>query len=285
MPEIQDTTTKAEVTTAETIPTTESSDIPQEEIKKQPDRHASRFAALAKREKAIVAEEARIKALAEEVHGKASKYQTWEQVLSKAKENPVEVLKAANISYDELTRFILNDNKPDPDRKLEELNKRIEEVNETIKKKDEELERKELEANKKYVDQVIESYRGEVDAHISGNPEEYELIVANNSQHEVFSLIELWFEKTGEVLSPEKAAKMVEEQLLEETKKILGLKKLQPLIKPEEPQKPAPTFAREKPKTLTNNMTAESSGKDNNKALTREERLEKAKKQLVFNKN
>lgn len=287
MPEIQASVQPAVVEQTTPAPTVPVLEPETEKPTENPDdkRFASRFAALSKREKQLIDRERAIKTESETFKAEQVKMQKVVDAIAKGKENPVAVLEAAGITYDYLTRFILNNNKVDPEDKLSILEKKIEEDKQERLSKERAREEAEVKAQETYIEQMIDSYRKETHQHILSNPEQYELIIANDAKDEVFSLIVEHFAETGQIMPPDEAAQKVEEYLFKEIEKtILSSKKFASKLAPvKEEATKAPSKPKVPPKTLSNNLVmSDPVGSNTEKQMTREERLKAAASKLRY---
>lgn len=234
---------------------------------------ASRFASLAKREKAIVARSQQIKAQEQQVLQEKQQLsdtlQRFEGLKKEVAENPLRALEYLGVSYQQLTDFILKGEKPTPELQLMSLEQRMEE---RFKKQEDERAAR-LEEQKQIAQQeteeVIEAWRQNVSTFIDSKPDDYELIQLNDGKPIVESLIEQSFhqemkrwEAEGKpkhnppkILSEKDAADKVEDWLAKQVEANLNTKKFQAKAAPqpkEESKSPAPAQQR----TITNNMAA-----------------------------
>ena len=228
---------------------------------KKDDKFSSRFAALAKREKALLSRESRLKEM-------ESKFSSAEKQDAEFKSNPIKYLQERyGLTYNDLTQLVLNDNKPTPDMKVKELEDKM---SAWEKAKKEEAEK----AEKAKTEQIITGYMGQIGEFIEANAAEFELIKAHGEGSElIYNVVDAHLIKTGRMLSIKEAATHVENYLYNEAQKLLTLNKL----KPKEPVKEVPTT--QKPvstaKTLTNNDQTEVPT-PTDKPLSKEESLKKA---------
>jgi hypothetical protein len=220
---------------------------PKEEPKKEPekkedDKLSKRFAALSRKEKEIQEERKKIEeerrafeSERKEIQGKLTEATKAQDILRIAQEDPISFLRETGISFDKLADAMLNDDgtlktqselakvKKEMDEKIEALRKEREDEKKTAQTQQEE---KELREKEYYIAQQIENFRQGMNQTIESKPDDYELILANQAQDSVWSVIENFFYETGEILQPEVAAEYVEKQLLEQAQKLLSTKKL-----------------------------------------------------------
>lgn len=230
---------------------------------------SSKFAALAKRERAIVKQQ-------QEFKSKESEYARKDQELAareaKIKESEslwdTDVFKALELKgydYKKLTDLMLAGQSAAPKAPEDPATiarKAIEDFKKEQAAKDSEKEA----AAKKAADEAkskqdadlaaaYESFRSEINEHIKTNEAEYELISLYGQQELVVETVQGYFDKHNKVLSIKEASEMVENYLLGEAQKAMKTKKLG--AKTEEPKAPAPKETpRTASKTLNNDMTA-----------------------------
>ncbi len=175
---------------------------------------SARFAALARREKRAREVEARLKAQQEQ-------YQQWEHARKAAKTNPIAFMEQNGLSYKEITDYLLNDNAPTPEQRVKALEEKLEQ--DRADREAAEQGRREAEINR-----TIETAKANIEEYVLSQGEAYELIQANGAYDTVFEVIQAYWNRTGEMLPVDTAAKYVEEHLEEQARKLLSLKKLAP---------------------------------------------------------
>jgi hypothetical protein len=272
-------------------------DAPKPEEPKAPeappkaDKVAAAFAGLAKKEKALVEQQRKFSAeraqLAEEkaqatkyiqsLKAEAAKADEFHKLRESARRNPAKVLemaKALDVDYDDLSAFIMNDRAMTPDQEakaaVEEARAEARRVSEELAAFKREQQEGMTRAQKAAAERAAkeeaslrdEFYGGAV-AFVKQNVADYELILQNGAEAEVPRLIEATFEKTQKVLSVKEAADQIEDYLLGELEKVTSSPKWQRLQaaknKPVEPTPaptPAPVTAQKQPTTITNALTA-----------------------------
>lgn len=234
---------------------------------------ASKFAALARRERELQKREAAIKAAKTEDVKQASKA-----------ENPLEALKQAGWTYEEVTQFILNDGKLTPEKQIASVHDEVK----ALKEKLEASERMAKEAEQK---KVVNDFKSEIVAQVAAGGEKYELIAGNKAHNLVYETIEAFYQRTaeeegeGRVLSIEEACDMVERHLEEESEKWLAFKKIQGKFAAKMP-KPASApveSAMKKETTVTlTNQEATAPKAVRTQTSNPDELIEEAKKLLRF---
>jgi hypothetical protein len=239
---------------------------PKEEEKPEDKRFASKFAALSKKEKAIVDRELKLKAREKEIE---AKYSTATSFQDKLLADPITVLKE-NLGdnwYQNLTNLVVRDGKKGPEWEIAQLKRQMAaEKEEQAKSKaaEEEKLRAQAEENVKAQQKQV---LGQIGKLITQGGERFELTANHPEGAElVFNTIESHYHETAEagepkILSYEEAADAVEKYLEEEALKWAKLKKLQGKLTPAQEKAksegapaPANTPKADAPKTLTNSM-------------------------------
>lgn len=208
------------------------------------DKFSSRFAALAKREKAIQAREAKIKEM-------ETRFSSIDKQDAEFKSNPIKFLQDRyGLSYNDLTQLVLNDNKPTPEMKVRELEEKL-----TAFERQKQDEAKKAEEER--INGVINKFMGEIGSFVDDNANEFELIKAHGEGKElIYNVIDQHLSRTGRMLSIKEAAEHVEKYLTDEAQRFLNLNKFKPKEAPKEAPK-AELKAAVTPKTLTNQAQTE----------------------------
>ncbi len=139
------------------------------------------------------------------------------------KQNALQVLADAGVSYEELTQQILNQSPVDPRAEaraaaLEAKIAKLEQAAEDAKKSQATAQDEQYKAALLQIESDVQEM---VDA-----GDDYEMIKVTNSTKDVVDYIEAHFKKTGKVMDSEMAAQRVEEYLLEEAEKLAKTKKM-----------------------------------------------------------
>ena len=249
---------------AETEPKVEEK---KEEQSKQEKLFASKFAALSRKEKALREKERQIEARMAEIEQrlqaaqpKQEQAELEEPLELRIKKNPFETLKSMGLDYEALTKIALNDGQLPPELQVqlmrEELEKKYVSRFEELEKKLTEKEKKEVEERNS---QAISNFKSEIGEIISENTENYELLSVEGQDgvNLVYDVIEEHYNEHGEILDVKTAAELVENHLLEEAKKRVGLSKIKKLLGASEPKaqtepkqtKPSVTLSNEQAQT------------------------------------
>jgi|SRR6185369_3722271 len=214
------------------------------EVKEPPkeDKFASKFAALSRKEKILYEKEKQIKELENKYKGYDTERSSLEESI---KANPLEFLKKYGISYDDITKRILNDDKPTEEQRLREVETKLE-------KKMRELEEKEVTSQRAQYENTIKAFKVELDGFLNENKDTYAaLMIEDNPSDIVYDIIEETFKTTKKVISNKEAADMAEKYFDEKAQKIASIKKYSAVKLPEEPKK---AIEKAMSATLTNGM-------------------------------
>lgn len=234
---------------------------------------SSQFAALAKKEKRIVSKQQELEARNKELEEKLQKYEQFEAKKKTAKENPLDFLSEAGLTYDELTEFMLNGGKPKEKDKVTELEQRFNDLiskSEQEKKEREELETKRLQEQE---EKVIQQFKDSVKKHIADKKDAYELVNLYDAQDLVISTIEAHYEKTQQILDTDTAAELVEKHLEDEVKKLANANKFKDKFKLTEDK---PKESQVKDSVTLNSQMSASSVPSSLPAQTEADRIKRA---------
>lgn len=231
----------------------------------------SQFALLARKEKSLRAQaqaqaselkakEQAIFAREEALKAKEAEYATNYIPKSKLKLDPLSVLTAEGVSYDELTQAILNPRQAQDPRIVAELEQLKAEV-----KKSQDLQEQ---TRKAYEDQQKQVYQQAVNqihkdaVALVNSDSSFETIKATGNAKEITRLIEKVYHKDGIMLTVEEAAREVEEHLVEKYSGVVSrVEKLKARLSPKEQlaqqsQEPKQPQQEQTMKTLTNAVNA-----------------------------
>jgi hypothetical protein len=246
-----------------------------EEKPEEEEKMSKRFAMLAKKEKALFAQDQKNKADRAEIELKLKKIEEFETLKAKVRDNPTHALDVLGTNYDDLTKFQLTGKMPNgPDQKIEHLSKLIEQMRaDSASREAKALEDAEL-SKKARAEETASAFQGKIRDYTKSNSDKYELICLNEANHLVFNKIAKHFDDTQRLLSIEEGSDLVEKELEVLAEKNARSKKLLARLTPQ-PQggdKKQPTQAQ--PRTLNNNMT--SSAPSLLPPATERERMERA---------
>lgn len=253
---------------------------------KADERVSSKLEILIRREEQARAREMSAKAKEKEIEEKLKRIQDFEGI----KSNPKKALEMLGLSYDELTRSVLEDGQTPPDVEIRRLKEELEAFkSETKQVRQTDEEKRELEVKRLQEDsekKAIDGFKTEINQYLSDNKTRYELIEFEGQQELVYAVVDEHYNRTinpetgvGKVMSISEAADKVELHL---EKKEIDRKKLTkvqtlwgslPKAVQETVIKQEP--ARQTPKTLTNTLSA-APAKPRKNPITDEERIQKA---------
>ena len=236
---------------------------------KSEDPLSSQYALLARREKALRAKaqqqeqvykarEEALKAKEAALAVKDAEYQTGYISKAQLKTNTLAALEDAQVSYDEITQAILNNQTP--------LDPRTQNLMAKMEAKISKLEAELGEGKKAQSDQQTQAYQAavkqietDVRALVKLDPA-YETVRETNSIKDVVELIEQTYKEEGTLLSVEEAAQLVEDELLSQIDRLTKIEKVKNRLSPkpaaseqvqaQTPSKPTPQ--QQPMKTLTN---------------------------------
>lgn len=243
---------------------------------------ASKFAALSRREKEIRQRESQIEQKLRALDEKLAKLETISAPKEapkaeelplelRLKKNPLEALQSIGLSYEKLTQLALNDGKLTPEMQLELMRQELDDkYSKELEKLRSELSEKDKKTEEQKYNDIVMSFKNELNSFLKNNDNDYELINANNAADVVFDVIEEHFKETGRIMDNKEAADLVEAQLLEEAERLFKLNKLKSKLGSTaqvQSKNPAP-----KSPTLQNTQSV-SVSKPAGRPLTREESL------------
>lgn len=244
---------------------TSEGSAPEEVTKEtQADPMASKFAALARQQKAIRDKERAVQAekqayLAEKetLSKELAELKAWK---AKLRQEPLSVLSEEGVSYDQLTNLMLNQ-PSGSDLEIQKLSREIEALK--AARESDQTQSKQAQDDKRQ--EAVKQIENEVTLLIDGN-EAFETIQSMNAQKAVVELIERTFDDESRLLTVEEAANEVEEYLVEQAMALTKLKKIQSKMNPapaepaleqsQTPQKPQQTTLSNRSTTSTRPLTA-----------------------------
>lgn len=243
---------------------------------------SAKFAALARKQKALEAEKSKWKEERHKEDGDRSEYLKWKEDQSKpkAKKTPIEALMTEGYSYEDAAQFVMNDNRPTAEFRVKEVETKFE----TFKREQEEKEAAKLESEKTQSEsqqaKAIEDFKTSINDYVIQNADTYELISLHEAQGLIYDTISAHYEQTKEegspkILSTKEASDLVEAYLEERVEKSIATKKLQAKLKPADEQKKESAVQAFTSKTLNNSVTS-SSGTARSPARDEAERIQRA---------
>jgi hypothetical protein len=219
-----------------------------------------RFAAIIRREKAMRAkvreyEEREIKtrtqyeadlAAAKAQAAEASEAKQWQERL---KTDLIGTLSDAGYTTDQITEALMN--QPGPESQLiRTLSAKIAKMEQA---QQEQFKKQQEEATANYQN-ALKTIESNVNKLVRQNPDQFEVLAANEAQKSVVSYIEKVWKEEGVMLDPEEAATEIEDYLTEKSLGVSKLKKIQAKLAPKQPKAPAAPIAKGPSPTLTNKV-------------------------------
>lgn len=264
-----------EQTTAPVAPQSPETSEPSQELTaplpKPEDRVSSKLDILLKREQSAIARERAAKDSETKLSELQKKLDEFEQI----KSNPKRALEALGISYDQLTQSILKDGEIPVDVQI----KRIEEKFDGFKSEQQKAEEKRQEdlkvQAKAQEERAVKEFKGEISNYLKEHSTRYELTAFEQQEDLIYDVIEEHYARTmdettgvGKVLTIAEASDKVEQYLEQKELKRKELSKVKSLwsavpkgLAQEAVKQSLQKSISEKPKTLTNQMSASPSPK------------------------
>lgn len=207
---------------------------PEGEAVDTPDpRFAKQFGALARERKRLDAERNAAKQELNSHREEMRQLNEWRELQKLKETDPTAFFERTGLSFDGLVNHYLTKDVPPTE------SARLDRIEKEIKAYEDGLKRQKAEAQKAEIDRGVREHKANIRAFIQESPEKFELIEAHEAHDDVFALIEARYLKTfdrstgrGEILSMERAASLVEDQLFEEAKRIAKAKKMGALFNP-----------------------------------------------------
>lgn len=206
--------------------------------------------ALAKKESALRARERDFQAREAAFKAREAELDAAKAFKDRLKSSPLDVLNELGVTYDQLVEQAVNY----PDQTTRTLQAKLDAIEAKQKSFDEESKK----AQDSQREAAVKQIRFDVQDLIEADPE-FETIKHTGSIDDVVDLIVKTFDETGRMMGSDQAAKLVENELLEEAIKISQLAKVKARNKPElSPELVATSKqqSRQPATTLTNSMTS-----------------------------
>ena len=256
------------------------------EEKKEKDIDSERFAILSKKHRQIRKQQEELKAQKSEYEAMKQKIQELEGLKAKATQDPETFLKGVYGEdwYKHITDFVLNDKKVPVDLHVQALKNELDEF-----KKQQQIERqKYVELEKQRIaqerEQTINQFKTEVNAFVKANAESLELTNINDGSNLVYDVIEEHYEKTKQLMPIKEAADLVEKYYEAQAQKLISAKKIASKINgvKSTPEKvnAEPANSPQLKRTITNDLSANSSSISSGSKLSEAERMRRAMARL-----
>lgn len=232
----QDITNVEETETVETAPLAEESAKVEPPPVKEEQPASSQMAILARKERALRAKaqqqdqafkarEDALKAREAAVSAKDQEYQSGYISKQRLKQQTIEALAEAGLSYDEITQKQIDAGSihPQVTHLIDSMKAEIQE----LKQQNENNKKSQEEAQSVQYKQALSQIKTDVKELVKSDPVAFEAIAQTNSVQDVVDLIEQTFKEENRVMSVEEAAQEVEDYLSEQAYKLSELKKVQ----------------------------------------------------------
>lgn len=205
---------------------------PTPEPEKPRELNSTRFAALARKEQEVFRKQQAIRQQQAELARQAEEIRAFNSARQQALQNPLEALKSLGLTYEQITDYVLNDNKPTPSLEVESVRQEIE----AFKRQQQEERQRLLEEQRALQTQqqqeIINSFRDEVNEYVAQHADTYELTSLYGGANLVFQVIEEHYSQqlndgvgAPKVMSIAEAAKLVEEHYEDLARKAQATKK------------------------------------------------------------
>lgn len=249
--------------------TVESTEVQEATAPKVDEALSPKFAALARKEKALRAQAQQFKAREDALKAKESEYQTSyiskSDLQKKLADDPIAFMNENGLSWDQLTQLALNQSPQDT--QIKALKAEIE----ALRADQNNVKTTMNEQQSKAYEQAVTQIRNDAKMLVHSDLA-YETIKDTNSEEAIVTLIEETFKQDGTLLSVDEAAQQVENYLIEEGLRMARLNKVKAkLTPPSEVPKPQ-LHEKQQMRTLTNAQTASAPTR-----LTQKDRIERAK--------
>lgn len=246
---------------------------------------SSKFAALAKKDKIIskrtqelAAQEKSVK----EMLAKAdAENKRWADAKARAIENPLEAMRELGLTYEQVTEFILNKEKPTPNMEIAALRKDLETLRQQQKEEKENSTKAAKEQAEKQNQETIENFKSSLGEFVSENKDSYELLNALEDRglivpkDLIFRGIQMVHRDKGVIPTNKEAADGVQEYLLKEIENVIqSVKYFKDKYGTKEPTKELTPDGSIPTTTLSNSMSPGMGA--NLPSMTEEQRIQRA---------
>jgi hypothetical protein len=248
---------------------------PKEEVKPAvvEDKTASKFVALAKKERSALDAQGKLKAKEAELVEKEKKIQEYENSKLLAAQNPEAIAKQlwGDDWYEKLTEYVLKGG-DSPKLAQQAVSSEVAQLRAELKAEKEAA----VKAQQDREAALVQKFHSDAIEFVKSHAETYELTNVNEAHHLVPQVMEEHFTATQKVLSFAEAADMVEKYLEDQVQKNLASKKFQARAAPKKPSEGEPKQEKSTSKTLSNEMTANASPSFLNNDQFEEDRFKRA---------
>lgn len=186
---------------------------------------SDRFAALARKEADVYRKQQAVRAQQAELARQAEEIKAFNEAKRQAALNPMAALKQLGLTYEQITQFVLNDEKPTPEAEVLSVRQELEEFKRQTRDEQQRILEAQRAAAAQEQQQIVEAFREEVKEYVGQHTDTYELTTLYNGENLVSDVIEEHFKQSGKLLTIPEAAKMVEDYFEDVTRKATATKK------------------------------------------------------------
>lgn len=264
--------TEAQVTKTEGNVTNDTTQVtnPAETVTKPPekDQFAEKLELLSKKERALWRQRQQVEQMRKEIEAKEAEIKKFQELKSKAKQNPLDYLTEGGLTYDQITEYMLNGGKPTQQDELQMLREEFKRMRDEQAQEKEQIKKQQTQAQIQAQQQVIDNFKSEITEFVETNKAAYELSAQRDATDDIFNTISDAFKlninewnRSGRQgpqptpMSIKEAADIVEEFYESEIKRLTETNKWKTKFGQPQTQEPGQK-AKEPSKTLTNNMAS-----------------------------
>ncbi len=266
----QASTTVTEATQAPSAKPSEEELAP-EAAPTKPNVSAERFSKLVEREQKLRKDREAYKKEQEATHASLAKYREAAELVDK---DPLAALEKLGFQWSDVANKLVNRPRTDPAK----------DALAEVQKLKAEIEAKELQSQHGAVQQKLAEFKTQCVEFVKSDADKYELINAHGLGEEVYNLIAEHWKTSEEVLSPQEAADILEEQLTQRAQVFLAAKKFKkseatasaPTANATPARNVAQTANSDGPRTLTNHVSAQRSDSAPHSGNEEKERIRRA---------
>jgi hypothetical protein len=193
---------------------------------------ADRFAVLARKEQEIFRKQQAVREQQAMLARQAEEIRSFQQAKQQAVLNPLEALKQLGLTYEQITEFVLNDNKPTPNAEVQSVRQELEEFKRVQREEQQRILEEQRARTTVEQQQIIEAFRDDVNEYVQQHAENYELTSLYGGASLVSDVIEEHYNeqirsgvRAPKLLTIPEAAKLVEEHFENEVRKAQATKK------------------------------------------------------------
>jgi DNA repair exonuclease SbcCD ATPase subunit len=227
------------------------------------DPFAEKIELLSKKERSIYRERQRVEQERQQLAQERAEYEKFKALRSEAKQRPLDYLKEAGLSYDDLTQHLLNGGTTEKSE-VEQLREQFEALRKERDSEKQELTKQQQMARAQAETQAIDEFKTEIGQFIEQNKATYELSSLRDATEDIFTTINDAYvirlnewSRSGRVGRPpgpmaiKEAADIVEDFYEKEVLRLTESQKLKAKLMPQPEGQP-----KQASKTLTNNMAS-----------------------------